>query len=134
MDITIGTPIGIGVHMVLRMEVFSMGKRAKWITAGIVVFLICLMCGIGASAETSGTCGDNLTWVLDDEGTLTISGTGNMTSHPWNAASVNAVVIEEGVTSIGSQAFNKCVSLSTITIPDSITSIGYDAFYDCSSW
>ena len=30
---------------------------------------------ITASAATSGTCGDNLTWTLDDSGTLTISGT-----------------------------------------------------------
>ena len=38
-----------------------------------------------ASTVASGTCGDNLTWTLDDEGTLTISGTGRMTnyaSHP----------------------------------------------------
>ena len=31
-----------------------------------------------ASAAESGTCGENLTWTLDDEGTLTISGTGAM--------------------------------------------------------
>ena len=33
---------------------------------------------LSAHAEESGTCGENLTWVLDDEGTLTISGTGEM--------------------------------------------------------
>ena len=37
---------------------------------------------IAASAATSGTCGDNLTWTLDNNGTLTISGTGKMTSSP----------------------------------------------------
>ena len=47
-----------------------------------VVLLLAALLPVLASAETSGTCGYNLTWVLDDEGTLTISGTGEMTSHP----------------------------------------------------
>lgn len=68
-----------------------------------------------AGAETSGTCGNNLTWTLDDDGLLTISGTGEMedyinaedstlgryvTTAPWGGE-VKAVVIEEGVTGIG---------------------------------
>ena len=67
------------------------------------------------AAETiaSGTCGadgDNLTWVLDDTGTLTISGTGEMKTfyNPWNSYSqqITTVVIDAGVTSIGSSAFS----------------------------
>ena len=36
-----------------------------------------------ACAESSGTCGDNLTWTLNDAGTLTISGTGAMSVYEW---------------------------------------------------
>ena len=47
--------------------------------------------------------------------------------------SIKHIEIGSGVTSIGSNAFNGCYSLSSITIPDSITSIGSNAFYNCSS-
>ena len=89
----------------------------------------------------SGTCGDNLTWKLDDEGTLTISGKGAMTewvnidSAPWKTYSntINKVVIQPGVTSIGKNAFSLCTNLESITIPKSVTSIGWSAFQGCSS-
>lgn len=89
----------------------------------------------------SGTCGDNLTWKLDDEGTLTISGKGAMTewvnidSAPWKTYSntINKVVIQPGVTSIGKNAFSLCTNLESITIPKSVTSIGWGAFQGCSS-
>lgn len=65
-----------------------------------------------AATVTSGECGtegDNMTWALDDEGTLTISGTGTMTDWddsfdvPWysSRSSIKKVVIESGVTTIG---------------------------------
>ena len=96
---------------------------------------------INASAETSGTCGTNLTWTLDG-GTLTISGQGamrnwtnNSSSVPWYSLEKNIVnvVIEDGVTSIGNYAFSSCSSLISVTIPESVTSIGDEAFSSCSS-
>ncbi|MBR2549711.1 MAG: leucine-rich repeat protein [Clostridiales bacterium] len=86
----------------------------------------------------SGTCGDSLTWVLDKEGLLTISGTGKMPnsySAPWydNRDSIKSVVITSGVTSIGDCAFNDCASLTSITIPAGVTSIGDSAFVGCES-
>ena len=83
---------------------------------------------------------DNLTWKLDADGTLNISGTGAMKNYnntdnlsPVHMnSSVKKIVIEEGVTSIGESAFENC-SLTSITIPKSVTSIGDDAFYNCSS-
>ena len=90
----------------------------------------------------SGTCGDNLTWTLDDEGTLTISGTGDMYNYywpedeygyaygyyycPWTYDEmsngmgedwyISTVVIANGVTSIGSFAFSYCAGLESITV------------------
>ena len=84
---------------------------------------------------------DNLTWKLDADGTMTISGTGAMKDYNdddnpspvFNNSNVKKVVIEDGVTSIGDFAFYNCTSLTSITIPDSVTSIGYYAFYNCTS-
>ncbi len=96
--------------------------------------------GDGTQAS-SGSCGENLTWTLED-GVLTISGTGPMTSFgvysnnpPWSDArrSITAVVIGSGVTTIGSAAFYKCISLTSVSIPETVTSIEDWTFYGCSS-
>lgn len=93
-----------------------------------------------AEIVNSGTCGDNLTWTRDDEGTLVITGTGAMANYsdsetPWSSCggNIKAVVIHNGVTSIGSSAFYGCSSLTSVTIPDSVTSIEGYTFYSCSS-
>ena len=103
-----------------------------------------------AGAETvSGTCGDNLTWEYDTSTcTLTISGAGTMThyssskyngtwatSAPWGSYynTMKTVVINSGVTSIGSYSFYRCTGLTSITIPDSVTSICNSAFSGCTS-
>lgn len=115
-----------------------------------LILALCLLSGLitalplTASAAASGTCGANLTWTLDDNGTLTISGTGSMYGYhvasygasnlaPWYHETVKNVVIEKGVTSIGEYAFAGCSYLTSITIPDSVTYIGYYAFYKCTS-
>ena len=97
---------------------------------------------VKSKAASSGTCGDNLTWKLDDTGTLTISGTGDMYDYsnyyggvsPWYGERqlINNIVINSGVTGIGKYAFYG-TSLTSITIPDSVTSIGYSAFRSCTS-
>ncbi len=86
----------------------------------------------------TGKCGDDATWELDlDTGKLTISGTGTMYNYyddqPWYnyKDDITSVVIENGITSIGNNAFYNCTSLTSITIPDSITSIGGSAFEGC---
>ena len=84
----------------------------------------------------SGTCGDNLTWKLTEEGELTIEGTGDMTSAPWLSnylSKIKSVIIGEGVTSIGVQAFEHCQNLSSINIPTSVTVIWDAAFGSCHS-
>ena len=116
----------------------------------------------------SGRCGENLTWSVEpDARVLTISGTGRMEDYdpgngryaPWYEAAkfmwVTRLVIADGVTSIGGNAFalldltdvtipgsvtsigeyafNACEDLAEINLPDSVTSIGQGAFADCKS-
>ena len=93
--------------------------------------------------EESGTCGNGVTWELikltanSNNYILTISGTGDMESNPWEWESyknnITTVVIGNGVTSIIESAFNGCTSLATVSIPASVTSIGDYAFNGCAS-
>ena len=84
-------------------------------------------------AEQSGTCGENAAWVLDDDGTLTISGTGEIVASSFSSLPVTRVVIENGITSIGSSAFYGCGYMTSITLPDTLTSIESGAFIFCTS-
>ena len=92
-------------------------------------------------------CGDNAIWTLTDtdkDGTadkLTISGTGDM----WDFGGTNpapyidywtgikTVVISDGITSIGNEAFYGYSAIESVTIADSVTSIGEGAFCDCDA-
>ena len=88
---------------------------------------------IGVTDAQSGTCGTDVTWSLDDEGNLTISGNGAMTSHPWANASVRTVTINEGVTSICDDAFSGASNLTSASLPTTLTSIGQKAFMNCKN-
>ena len=89
---------------------------------------------ITASAASSGQCGDNVYWTLDDNGTLTISGTGDMWDYtygeaPWQYISmIKNVSVKYGVTKIGNFAFCGQDELTQISISNSVTSIGDGAF------
>ncbi len=98
--------------------------------------------------KRSGTCGENLTWTLED-GLLTISGKGDMDDYsikigsggtvepqvrPWAdyIAEIQTIEIKSGVTSIGVGAFFQCSALTAVSIPESVTRIGADAFSNCT--
>lgn len=88
----------------------------------------------------SGTCGDNLTWVLYNDGELVISGTGEMwnyslTVEPWYEYRdlIEELTIEYGVSSIGYRAFNNCKNLKNLQISNSVTIIYGEAFSFCTS-
>jgi len=112
----------------------------------VFLFLLCsfLLFLLTIPAEAyivhSGTCGENLTWTLNDSGTLTISGTGRMTDYsydsriPWYSynSSIRSVFISNNVTSIGNCSFHHCKSLTSVTISSSVTSIGDYAFNWCT--
>ena len=93
-----------------------------------------------ASVIDSGTCGENLTWTLNGDGTLTVHGEGAMDSFtpddvPWRdyREMITKVVIEDGVTSIGSYAFVDCSALREVRIPVSVTNIADHAFSGCNA-
>ena len=113
--------------------------------------IIVMLTATTARADDSGYCGDpnvhggqDVTWSLTDEDgdnvkeTLTITGSGAMKDYdddtPWynNRLNIKTVVIEDGVTSIGKDAFYFCEGMTSVTIPSSVTSIGKTAFLGCT--
>ena len=86
----------------------------------------------------SGSCGESLTWSLNSAGDLTISGTGDMASFiatgaPWAEYrdQIKLVILGQGVTSIGSSAFQDCENLETVRFPNTLTALGKAAFLRC---
>ncbi len=114
-----------------------MKKYISLILTFVMLLTMIPLSVISVNAETvTGACGENLTWLFDsDTGTLTISGTGDMNSSDWSSyrTQIKRVVIEDGVTSIGVDAFYRCTSLTEVVISNSVTVIGAYAFRFCTS-
>ena len=76
----------------------------KWFGTlfALIALLLCaafLPIRAEAAVVTSGTCGDNLIWVLEDNGTLTISGSGDMYDYgnrtaPWYSRATSIATID----------------------------------------
>ena len=123
-----------------------MKKTNKLWLALLLTVLVAALLAVGftaaAEGETpeiveSGYCGGegdgtNLTWTLDSEGTLTISGTGAMREYAFTSRNdIINVSLPNGLTTIGALAFYDCRALTNITIPDGVTIIDQEAFSGC---
>lgn len=124
-----------------------MKRKIKTLIAFITAMVICMSSAmiVSAEGETSGTCGDGVTWSYDAEtNTLTIDGSGRMSDYsssnnpPWYQyrADIRSIQINEGVTYIGEYAFYKVRSndytkLTTISLPEGLTEIAAAAFGYC---
>ena len=106
-----------------------------------LILLLAVLCAAAlpllANAESSGLCGYNVKWKLDDDGLLNITGDGKMDSFvdreaPWGK-SVTKVLIQDGVTNIGAEAFSACNGLASVSIPNTVTTIESEAFAYCSA-
>ena len=123
-----------------------MKKASKLISIMLAALMLLSMAPISAFAASVvasgkfGASGNNLTWSLDSDGVLTVSGSGAMedfangASMPWYSkrANIKTVVIESGVTNIGKNAFTGFTAIASATISDTVTSIGDKAFSNSS--
>ena len=104
----------------------------------------------------SGYCGaddggENLRWTLDNNGVLTITGSGAMKDYTWDEnvrldwygykKDIRSVVLDNRITHIGDYAFDKCTNIESVrytgytgnagvALPESVTTIGVHAFSD----
>ena len=77
-------------------------------------------------------CGDNATWILDGEGTLTISGTGAMYKSSFrDNLDIKKVVINPGISQISDEVFLACKNIEEVLLPNTIEIIGKSAFDRC---
>ena len=99
-------------------------------------------------SEYGGECGSRATWRLTDDGVLTISGKDGIYEYgwygeddvyhpaPWAEEGVPAVkklVVNSGITYIGSSTFEGLDQLTSVSLPDTMEYIGWGAFSDCAS-
>ena len=109
-----------------------------------IIVLSFFMMDVNADTVKSGNLSkdenkDSVIWTLNDNGDLTISGSGEMKdfftyfSFDGMYNNINNVTIEEGIVNIGSYVFSMCEKMSSISIPLSIKSIGDNAFADATS-
>ena len=108
-----------------------------------VFFLLLLMlcAAFSHACADGGPCGVHAEWTLSADGVLTISGTGPMddfqtaSDMPWKGVrdKIKSVVIEEGITTIGDDAFYACADLTSVTLPESLRIIGDAAFESCKA-
>ena len=98
---------------------------------------------VADAAVTSGSCGDSVNWSYNtDTGVLTLSGSGSTYNYnddaspaPWindYAGSIKRVVVENGVTGIGSKAFMNCTAMESVDL-GSVQYIGWYAFRGCTA-
>ena len=107
----------------------------------ILSFLLMLL-PIMAWADDSGDCGENAIWTYEESTkTLTISGSGaiydfvvddhSYVRTKWLSLVVQTIIIEDGITSLGHEAFAGFNNLTSVTIGNDVKSIGYWSFCDC---
>lgn len=111
-------------------------KKKALVTLLLAALLSLLLCP--AALAAGGECGEDAVWSLE-KGVLTVSGSGaisdyslteGFTAAPWRefAGEITALVIEEGVTAIGSYAFCALPALERVSIPDTVTELGQGVF------
>ena len=99
-------------------------------------------------SEYAGECGSRATWRLTDDGVLTISGKDGIYEYGWyeeddvyhpapwaeeGMPAVKKLVVNSGITYIGSSAFEGLDQLVSVSLPDTMEYIGWNAFRDCAS-
>lgn len=109
--------------------------KNRMLAAMLALLLLCTVLPVSALAD--GVCGESTVWTLSDGGVLTISGAGAMADFepgdaPWYArrGEVRSLVIEDGVTAVGSAAFSGCGLIEEVSLPLTLRRIGDSAFDD----
>ena len=124
-------------------DVYYAGTQSEWDSISIVDNNTALINAEKHFVNQSGSCGDNAIWTLYDDGTLIISGSGDMydyaepgngTISPWTdyKNQISSIIIDSGITHIGTAAFYGS-SAASVTIRDANLSIGDYAFWNSAN-
>ncbi|MBR0414421.1 MAG: leucine-rich repeat protein [Clostridia bacterium] len=141
--------IGRGVTSIVSMafyncnaleEVYYEGAAADWDKIEIGTYNEPLLNAQRHYSLISGSCGENVTYTIDAQGNLTLSGTGatydyDTGSNPspfYTSNEIKTLTVERGVSALGENLFYGCSSLKSVQLPQTLKTIGYHAFFDCS--
>lgn len=118
-------------------------KRYLLLAVAALLLMAGMLLASGATVyaeETSGSCGQLLTWSYDGAGTLTIEGRGDMKDYdvefetmPWYPyhEEITKVVLPDAITKIGTGAFYHFDKLKSVDLPLGVKTIGTLAFAEC---
>ena len=119
-----------------RYKFFEINKLLSLLLVTIVIISYFIN-SVADNVQADGYENQKISWVINDDGILNITGDGQMIDYDeedspfYNNKDIKEIIIEDGVTSIGSQTFVKCENLTSIYIPKSMVSIHNNAFVDC---
>ena len=124
----------------MRKKITQDNMRRLILILTMTALMVSLFVPFVSAAESSGTCGENLTWTLSETGVLTVSGTGEMANYselypaPWYSQrnEIRKIIVEEGVTSIGNRAFRELEHVTSVKLPSTLKTIGKYAFVNCT--
>ena len=112
------------------------------ITLGVLLAVLMSVSIYAAAAKQEGQCGESVFYSFDtDTAVLTISGSGQM--YPFGEAEyqspfagnthIKSVVVAQGVSAVGTGAFENCENLESAQLAASVTQIGERAFFGCQN-
>ena len=110
----------------MKRYMFAIFLLSIFFTSGLT------MTAHAAETVASGSAGESINWVLTDDGTLTLSGYGEMDFNGYRADAekdfefypyrtrIKSIVIEEGITAITNFAFyNYGTYITSVSLPES---------------
>ena len=129
---SVGTFFNFGVG-----EVVMTRKILKSLLTLFLIISIGALCA-SAAEVAFGTYGSDVTWTLDEEGTLTFRGTGKVcytegSTLPDSSFVIKKIVFDEGIADVEEHTFRGMQNLESVIMADSVVNIGYSAFRWCSS-
>ncbi len=118
-------------------------NRRSFTFKSVLTAALALMWAVNAQAQVeiidSGSLNDNINWTFTSDNVITITGIGDMpnSTSPWykHYEKITAVVIGEGITAVGNQAFSYIYGypkITSVTLPSTLKVIGSDAFLACT--
>lgn len=110
-------------------------KRTAVLILALILLWGLLPQASAAKIVEQGKLGKDITYTLDDQGLLTISGSGEMDAtgacdYKFALKKITKVVIEEGITSVGAWVFRQCEA-EKFVIPSTVKAFGDGSFYHC---
>lgn len=103
-----------------------------------IILAAAVLLSMGCFAAAEGAAA--VKWDIDSKGVMTVSADGRMPDYvknpaPWEKrrSEIKEIIVTEGVTHIGENAFQYCSKVKTVSLPSTLESLGYGSFYKCES-